>query len=55
MQDSHQIQNSKLLQVVYNYCIYKQSLACCYVIIGNSSTAVQIVFLKEKIVWAIVK
>lgn len=55
MQDGHRIQNSKLLQVVYNYYIYKQSLARCYVIIGNSSAPVQIVFLKEKIVWAIVK
>lgn len=36
MWDSHQIQNSKLLQVPYNYCIYKQSLARCYIIIKTS-------------------
>lgn len=29
MQDSHGIQNSKLLQVAYNYCIYKHSLELC--------------------------
>ena len=47
MWDGHPFRSSKLLQVAFNYCIYKQTWAHCYVIIGNSSTPVQIVFLTE--------
>lgn len=55
MRDGHRIQNSKLLQVAYNDCIYKQSLARCYVIIGNSSDRYRLYFVPRKIVWVIVK
>lgn len=55
MRDGHRIQNSKLLQVAYNYCIYKQSLSSLLCDHWTFLEPVQIVFLTEKIVRAIVK